>query len=856
MANNIVKPYYAGGPTDPLAPAEQDNTPIVVHVEDPEAIEVGPAGGPMVRIEFGEMDDDEFYENLAEHLEPEELSEIGMDLLEDINNDSTSRDEWEKTYKEGVNLLGLTYEERAEPWDGACGVYHPMITEAIVRFQAETITETFPAAGPVKTKILGEVTPEKEESAERVRDDLNHILVDEMPEFRPEHEKMLWNVAMVGSAFKKVYMDPSLGRQTSVFVPAEDILLPYGSSGELSTTERVTQIMRKSKNEIKRLIYDGFYKDFDVSDAYAQRIDDIAKAKDRETGMKPVNDDRHLLFEALVYLELPGFEDKDEDGRKTGLALPYVVTVTEQGDVLSIRRNWRKDDKAKQPRQHFVHYQYIPGFGPYGFGLIHLIGGYAKAATSISRQLIDAGTLSNLPGGLKTNGLRIKGDDTPIAPGEFRDVDVGGGTIRDNIMPLPYKEPSQTLYNLLGNLIEEGRAFASSSDAVISDLSNQGPVGSTLAILERSLKTMSAVQARIHYSFKQEIKLIAEIVKENASDDYGYDAEFNGRKAKKQDYQHTDIIPVSDPNASTMAQRIVQYQAVMQMAQTAPQIYDLPFLHREMLTVLGVKNIDKLIPDTENAKPTDPVTENLNALEGKPLQAFVFQDHESHIKVHQMAMQDPLIQQLIGQNPQAPAIQAALQAHLAQHVGFAYRAKMQLAMGMPIPQPDQQIPAQAEIHLSQVMAQAAPQVLQQSKQLVAQQQAVQNQQDPVIQQQLQDQQLQMAELQRKQKKDEQDFIIAQKRLALDEKRVDSEMHAKGIQLGLDAADKKAQLASKERTAGAKIGADIAKHKAQMGDKAVDRKHKQRVTRDAQAHDAAMQIMQQQQTPPDNEGGAE
>jgi hypothetical protein len=835
---------------------EPDESGVEIEIDDPDAV---------VEVEIDASDEDSFTANLAEHLEKGVLTTLGSDLMEDIENDKRSRSEWEKTYKEGIKLMGLGYEERTEPWDGACGIFHPMITEAVVRFQAETIMETFPAGGPVKTHILGDITPEKEDAASRVEEDMNYILTEKMPEFRPEHERMLWNLATAGSAFKKVYEDAGLNRQTSVFVPAEDVYLPYGTS-EITTCARVTHVMRKTKHELERLIYNKFYIDFDIGDPVQMRVDDVQRAKDKETGLNPINDERHTLFECLVDIDLPGFEDKDKNGEPTDLVLPYVVTMLADGKVIAVRRNWREDDKDKIRRQHFVHYQYIPGFGAYGFGLIHLVGGFAKSATSLTRQLVDAGTLANLPGGLKTKGLRVKGDDTPIAPGEFRDVDVGSGTIRDNIMPLPYKEPSGTLFQLLGTIIEEGRSFASSSDALIPDLNNQGPVGSTLAILERQLKVMSAVQARVHYAFKQELQLLAEIIKNNAPEDYEFTPP-KGKTAKREDYGDTDIYPVSDPNASTMAQRVVQYQAAIQMSTTAPQIYDLPHLHRQMLGILGIKNVDKIIPDNDDSRPTDPVTENLNALECKPLKAFIAQDHQSHIQVHQMAMQDPMVQQLIGQNPQAPAIQAALQAHITQHVGFEYRAQMQLAMGFNLPLPDDEIPPEMEVQLSKMLAQAAPQVLAQSQQMAAQKQAQQNQQDPVIQAQLQDQKIAQGELDRKKQKDMQDFQIAQKRLQIEEARatadgqakvaqvqvdkdkMEKDLQFKGTQMGIDMAHKKAQLNSTEKQTGLQTGVDISKHKAEMQDRQAARQDAHKKQKHEHAHGAALQIMQHGQ---DNE----
>jgi hypothetical protein len=706
------------------------------------------ADEPEIEIEIEGVDDEEVVEvdavekadfnaNLLDFMDTQAVTGVVTDLAAEVKNDSNSRRDWEDMLKNGIKLMGLKYEERTEPWAGACGVYHPMITEAVVRFQSETIMETFPAAGPVKTKIIGKQTKDKDAAAQRVQDDMNWQLTENMVEFRPEHEKMLWNLPGAGSAFKKVYKDPMLDRQTSVFVGAEDIILPYGTS-ELMSAPRITHRMRKNENEVRMLQVDGFWADVSLGEP-PKIVDEIQKTKDNETGFSALNDDRYLINEVCVDLNLPGFEDKDDEGKETGVALPYIVTYVEgTNDVLAIRRNWKEGDNKRLKRLHYVHYQYIPGFGAYGFGLFHLIGGYAKAGTSLLRQLVDAGTLSNLPGGLKSRGLRIKGDDTPIAPGEFRDVDVGSGNIRDNLLPLPYKEPSMVLAGLLDKIIEEGRRFAATADMKVADMSAQAPVGTTLAILERQLKVMSAVQARIHYSFKQELKLIAEIVRDDspANEEYNYDVDAEqGRRAKFKDYRYTEIIPVSDPNAATMTQRVVQYQAVIQLSQTAPQIYDLPQLHRQMLKVLGIKEVEKLIPTKDDMKPLDPVTENQNALMGKPVRAFAYQDHEAHIQVHMMAIQDPLMQQIIGQNPQAQAIQAAMMAHLAEHVGFAYRNKISQALGAPIPAADEQegMSAEMEVSLSQLLAQAAPQVLAQSKAMVAQQQAQQNAQDPLLQ---------------------------------------------------------------------------------------------------------------------------
>ena len=827
MATNIDKALYQQ-PTgiDALA---QNEEAIEIEIVDPEEVNIR-AGD--LEISIGEGDDDTFSDNLADEVSDSALQSMASELCSDIDNDKASRKDWEKAYTEGLKLLGLQMEERTEPWNGASGVFHPMITEAVVRFQAETITETFPAQGPVRTKIIGKETPEKKEAAARVQDDMNYQLTEKMVEFRPEHERMLWSLPATGSAFKKVYYDPSLGRQVSIFIPAEDIILPYGTT-EMDTCYRITHVMRKTKNEIMKLQQAGFYRDIDLSEP-DKSISDIQKAKDKETGFSDINDDRYTLYECHVDLDLKGFED-EEDGEATGIMLPYVVTLIKgTNDVLAIRRNWEEDDPLKLKRQHFVHYQYIPGFGAYGFGLFHLIGGFAKSATSLMRQLIDAGTLANLPGGLKTRGLRIKGDDTPIAPGEFRDVDVGSGTIRDNILPLPYKEPSQTLYTLLQNIVEEGRRFAATADMKVSDMSGNAPVGTTLALLERQLKVMTAVQARVHFALKQELGLLKNIIRDYSDTDYLYEPEgTKGPRAKQSDYQHVDVIPVSDPNAATMSQRVVQYQAVIQMAQMAPDIYDLPQLHRRMLEVLGIKNADKLVPLEEDQKPTDPVSENQNVLKGKPLKAFMYQDHQSHIQVHMMLLQDPLIQQFIGQNPRAPAIQAALTAHVAEHVGYMMRQKIEQQLGMPLPPEDEKLPPNVEIALSGMMAQAAQQVLMQDQAKAAQQQAQQQAQDPVVQMQLQELQLKGKEIELKAQKISLDAAAKADAQALKEQEVSGKLELESMRVGAQIKESQFKQQFEQERAGLEIGIDIAKSKAQA---------------DLQARTAALQSASQNQPP--------
>ena len=822
MATNIDKAMYSA----PQGLEDDSAHGIEIEVVDPKAVHIH-AGDTDISIVPDEGED--FGANLVEILDEKALESLGGDLAASIDNDKNSRKDWEKAYVTGLKLLGLQYEERTEPWNGASGVFHPMITEAVVRFQSETITEMFPASGPVRTTIWGNETPEKKQAAANVQEDMNYELIEKMPEFRPEQERMLWSLPATGSAFKKVYKDPNLGRQVSVFIPAEDVILPYGCT-DIRTTHRVTHVMRMTKNEILKMQASGFYIDCELPDPLRQ-TDEIQKAKDQETGFNDMNDDRYTLYESLVDLDLKGFEDLDADGEETGIMLPYVVTLIKGSNkVLSIRRNWREEDKLKLKRQHFVHYQYIPGFGAYGFGLFHLIGGFAKSATSIMRQLVDAGTLSNLPGGLKTRGLRIKGDDTPIAPGEFRDVDVGAGTLRDNILPLPYKEPSQVLYTLLNNIVEEGRRFAATADMQISDMSSQAPVGTTLALLERQLKVMTAVQARVHYAFKQELQLLAEIIREDSPAEYEFDPEKGGRKSKHSDFSHVDIIPVSDPNAATMSQRVVQYQAVIQMAQMAPDIYDLPQLHRRMLEVLGIKHADKLVPLPDDQVPVDPVSENVDALRGTPLKAFQFQDHAAHIAVHTSAIQDPQIMQLVGQNPKAPMIMAAMQAHIAEHVGFQYRQQIEQQLGTALPPQDSPLPPQVEYAISGLMAQAAQRVLQQHQQQAQQQQAQQAQQDPLVQMQQQELQIRQQEVQIKAQEvqikaaqaqaqaaiEQAKLVNSQKNHAekfqLEQEKISGTLQLEAMKIGVDVKKHQRENTANEQQAGMKTGVDIAKHK--------------------------------------------
>jgi len=791
---------------------------IEIEIDDPEAVHIG-IGDIDIELEPHKKESEDFGANLAEEMDDRVLQSLGNDLIDDFNKDNMDRKEWIKTYVDGLKLLGLQYEERTEPWQGACGVFHPMMTEAVVRFQSEAMSETFPAMGPVKTQIIGETDIDKEESAERVRDDMNYQLTEVMVEYRPEHEKLLWSLPLAGSAFKKVYYDPSKGRQVAMFITAEDMVVPYGATS-LEDAERVTHVMRKTENEVLKLQEAGFYSDIDLGEPSGE-LDDIEKQKAEEQGMSALMDDRFRILEMHVYLDLPGFEHTNKHGEKTGIALPYIVTIEKNTQtVLSIRRNWHEDDKLHTKRQHFVHYQYIPGFGFYGYGLIHLIGGYTKSATMLIRQLIDAGTLSNLPGGLKSRGLRIKGDDTPIAPGEFRDVDVPSGSIRDNILPLPYKEPSQVLYALFQNIVEEGRAFASSGDMNVSDMSSQAPVGTTLALLERQLKVMSAVQARIHYSMKQEFKLLKAIIADYTPEEYDYDPIDAPRMIKRDDYHHVDVIPVSDPNAATMAQKIVQYQAVLQLAQSAPQLYNLPVLHRQMIQVLGIKNAEKLIPMEEDALPTDPVQENQDIITGKPVKAFIEQNHQAHIQVHMSAIQNPKMQQMMQQNPQAPAIMAAGMAHINEHIAFEYRRQIEAQMGTTLLAKDknnkpQQVSPEIADRIAMMAAQASQQLMQRDQQEAQQQQAQQQQQDPVVQMQQQELQIKQQELQLKAQKQQADAQAKQQQILVEQARISAQKEIAAMQVSATAAAAKDKLNKTQHLEGAKIGADVAKHKAQL-----------------------------------------
>jgi hypothetical protein len=791
---------------------------LEIEIEDPESVTIGLDGEPI--LEFTqEESEDEFNTNLADEMSESELQSLANELVSDFDDDVASRRDWLQTYVDGLELLGLKIEERTEPWPGACGVYHPLLAEALVKFQAETMMSTFPAAGPVKTQIIGKETPAKKEAAVRVQADMNYQLMDVMEEYRPEHERMLWGLGLSGNAFKKVYFDPSLGRQTSLFVAAEDIVVPYGASN-IETAERVTHVMRKTPNELRKLQVGGFYLDVDLGEPN-NTLDEVEKKIAEKLGFRATSDARYKLLEMQVNLDLPGYEH-EEDGEATGIALPYIVTL-EQGSntILSIRRNWEPDDDTYQKRQHLVHYGYVPGFGFYYFGLIHLVGAFAKSGTSLIRQLVDAGTLSNLLGGFKTRGARIKGDDTPIAPGEFRDMDVPSGTLKENLMPLPYKEPSQVLLGLMNQIVEDGRRFANTADLQISDMSANSPVGTTLAILERTLKVMSAVQARVHYSMKRELGLLKKIIADYTPEDYSYDPVAGDRMAKKSDYDNVDVVPVSDPNASTMAQKIVQYQAVLQLAQGAPQMYNMPLLHRQMLDVLGIKDVQKLIPMDEDQKPTDPVSENQNVLMMKPVKAFLYQDHKAHMTVHMSAMQDPKIMQLLQNNPMAPQIQAGMMNHINEHLGMEYRKQIEQQLGMNLPAQkddsgeDVNMSPEVEARLSPLLAQAAQQLLQMNQQEAQQQQAQQQAQDPLVQMQQQELQLKQGELERKKQKDATDAQLKQQQLQIEKERIQSQEQIEGVRIGLKAEQDKRNTDAKQQADGIKIGADVSLKQQQM-----------------------------------------
>ena len=802
---------------------DQEESALEIEVVNPEAVSIETEDGGVL-IDFGDSLESELSEdhnaNLADFIDERDLTSICLDLVSSYRADKESRSDWERSYVKGLDLLGLKNEDRTQPWDGACGVFHPLLTESVIKFQSQSIQEIFPARGPVKTAIVGRIDEKKTKQAERVQNYLNYLLTEKMTEYRSETEKMLFSLPLAGSAFRKVYFDPSLGRPCSMFVPAEDFVVSYGAS-DLTTCERATHVMKKSSNDIRKLQVSGFYRDVELP-AASPNTDEIERKYNELTGDSASYDydSRHSILEMHVNLDLPGFEDM-EDGEPTGINLPYVVAIDQSSrTILSIRRNWYEDDPLKNKREHFVHYQYMPGLGFYGFGLIHMIGGLAKSATSLLRQLVDAGTLSNLPGGLKSRGLRIKGDDTPIMPGEFRDVDVPGGAIRDNIAFLPYKEPSNVLYQLMGDIVEEGRRFASAADVKASDMNGEAPVGTTLAILERSMKVMSAVQARLHASMRVELRLLTGIVRDHGPEAYPY--EEDGDPIVVEDFDNRiDIIPVSDPNAGTMAQRIMQYQAALQLAAQAPEMYDLPLLHRQMLEVLGIRDADEIVPTDKDMRPTDPVSENMNIINGKPVKAFIYQDHEAHIQTHMAMIQDPTIMEVMGKSPNAQKAQAALSAHVQEHLAFKYRQDIEKQLGVELPAPDQPMPEDIEYRISRLVAPAAAQL---SGKAAKEQQMQQNEkqmQDPLIQIQMQELQIKQQQVQQRAEAEMAKLQLeAQKAMAkaqLEQQRLDQQSQIEQARLGVKISEtntkdelESKRIASQEQIAGAKLGVDIAK----------------------------------------------
>jgi len=794
----------------------QDGEPdLEIEIVNPEAVSIETEDGGMI-FDFDPQDSltgmIPHDANLAEYIDDGELQGIATDLVGQYKSDKESRSDWERTYIEGLDLLGLKHEDRTTPWDGACGVFHPLLTEAVIRFQSQSIQELFPAAGPAKTSVVGVVTDEKQDQAQRVQDYLNYLLTERMSEYRTETERLLFSLPLAGSAFRKIYYDPNMSRPCSMFVPAEDFVVSYGAS-DLQTCERATHVMRRSANEVRKLQVAGFYSDVDLP-APSPDYDDIEKKYNELTG-DSANYDldyRHVLLEMNVHLDLPGFEDTVK-GEQTGIMLPYVVTIDlSSRTILSIRRNWYESDEQKMARQHFVHYQYMPGLGFYGFGLLHMIGGLAKSATSLLRQLVDAGTLANLPGGLKARGLRIKGDDTPIMPGEFRDVDVPGGSIGENISFLPYKEPSTVLYQLMGDIVEEGRRFASAADVKASDMNAEAPVGTTLAILERSMKVMSAVQARLHASMRSELRLLSNVVRDFGPETYPYDENKEPLVASDFD-DRVDIIPVSDPNAGTMAQRIMQYQAALQLAQQAPQMYDMPQLHRQMLEILNIRDAEKLVPTDDDMTPVDPITENMNIINGKPVKAFVYQDHESHIMAHKAMLEDPKVMELMGQSPNAESAAAEMAAHIQEHLAFQYRLQVEKELGFELPGPEEPLPEDIEYRISRLAGLAADQLKGKNQQEAQAAEQQQQAEDPIIQMQQKELQIKEMEAQRRMQAD-------MGRLELDQQKaaVKAELDRMRLEQQKDIEDKRiavklAQDESQQQMEGFKLGLDFVQDAA-------------------------------------------
>ena len=806
---------------DQLTPEEMSGV-MEIEIVNPESVSIETEDGGMM-FDFdpeADMSDEiPFDANLAEYLEESDLATLSGELVGMFKSDKESRSDWERTYIEGLDLLGLKHEDRTTPWDGACGVFHPLLTEAVIKFQSQSIQELFPATGPVKTSVVGLIDEEKEKQAHRVQDYLNYLVTEKMTEYRSETERLLFSLPLAGSAFRKVYFDPNMGRPCSMFVPAEDFVVSYGAS-DLSTCERATHIMKRTSNEVRKLQVSGFYSDIDLGRA-SDNTDEIEHKYQELTGNSSTydNDSRHTILEIQVDLDIVGFEDM-QDGEATGIQLPYVVSIDlSSRNILSIRRNYYEDDAQKMKREHFVHYQYMPGLGFYGFGLIHMIGGLAKSATSLLRQLVDAGTLSNLPGGLKSRGLRIKGDDTPIMPGEFRDVDVPGGSIRENISFLPYKEPSNVLYQLMGDIVEEGRRFASAADVKAADMNSEAPVGTTLAILERSMKVMSAVQARLHASMRKELRILSKIVFDFGPTEYPYQTEEN--KVISEDFDgRIDVIAVSDPNSGTMAQRIMQYQAALQLSQQNPDMYDLPLLHRQMLDVLNIRDADKIIPLDDDIKPTNPVSENMNIINNKPVKAFMYQDHEAHIQAHMAFMEDPKIMSIAGKSPMAKAMAAAMAAHIQEHLAFAYRQQVEDELGVELPANNEDLPESVELKLSRLVAPAAEQLKGKNQQEAQQKKAQEQAKDPVVQMAQRELQIKeqsaMAKAQIDQAKMQLEIAKAKSKADYDMQKLDQEAEIAKAELAVKIAEDRAReemdsrkQSTKEQVEGIQIGKDLA-----------------------------------------------
>lgn len=799
----------------PFLPDDPDEMPIEVELMEPEEETYEYFGDDEVEVIEAEHGD-----NLAEFMDESDLRLIASELTQGYEADRRSRKDWEDTYIRGLDLLGLKFEERSTPWAGASGVFHPMLTEAVVRFQAQTIQEVFPASGPAKTAVVGKETKDKLAQSVRVANYLNYTATKVMKEYRDETERLLFSLPIAGSAFRKVYYDPNRDRPVASFVPAEDFVVAYNQTS-LDTCPRCTHIMKRTVNELRKMQVSGWYLDVELPEPQPD-ADEIQKKIQELTGQDDSYefDGRHTVLEMLVEYDLPGYEDLGEDGTPTGIALPYVVTIDKSSrNVLSIRRNWREEDPLKLRRDHYSHYQYLPGLGFYGFGLVHMIGGLTKAATALLRQLIDAGTLSNLPGGLKSRGLKIKGDDSPIEPGEFRDVDVPMGSIKDNISFLPYKEPSNVLYQLLGDIVQTGRQFASAADVKASDIDGEAPVGTTLAILEREMKVMSAIQARVHSAMGAELQILAGIITDYGPQQYPYEMDSEDITVAEDFDDRVDVIPVSDPNAGTMAQRIMQYQAALQLSQSAPHIYDIPFLHRQMLDVLGITEAERVVPMDEDMKPVDPVSENMAIINGKPVRAFLYQDHEAHIQTHMSVMENPEIMKIIGQHPNAKALQAMMAAHVSEHLAFAYRSKVEQELGTQLPGPEEELPEDIELRLSRLVAPASAQATGKAQKLQQAEENAEKSKDPIVQQGEKKLEIEANKVAAKQKSDTEkvmaDLEKSQQRNQLERDKMASQERTKAAEIGakvasdmLKASQESDKLSSNERLRGVELGVNM------------------------------------------------